>query len=60
MRSQTLCTLVCWLSLVALGGLPFAAMAPPVPKKSDADLIREGPAARAAAHGEKPQIPRPS
>src|SRR6516162_2880828 len=43
-----------WVGLIAIGALPVAVMAQPA-TKSDADLIREGPAALAAAHGDKPR-----
>src|SRR5215470_11113554 len=43
-----------WVGLMAIVALPVAVMAQPA-TKSDADLVREGPAALAAAHGDKPR-----
>src|SRR5262245_45072893 len=43
-----------WVGLMAIVALPVAVMAQ-LATKSDADLIREGPAALAAAHGDKPR-----
>ncbi|MBM3223618.1 MAG: ABC transporter substrate-binding protein [Candidatus Tectomicrobia bacterium] len=44
-----------WASFLALLLLPVAAIAQQASKKSDTALFREGPAALAAAHGEKPR-----
>src|SRR6266403_4000947 len=44
-----------WVGLCLVVGMCLAAAAQQAAKKSDADLIREGPAALAAAHGDKPR-----
>ena len=44
-----------WLGLCLVVGLCQGALAQSVAKKSDADLMREGAVALAAAHGEKPR-----
>ena len=44
-----------WVSLLMMLTLPTVCMAQQTVKKSDVELIRAGPAALAAAHGEKPR-----
>ena len=44
-----------WVGLVLVVGMCLAAAAQQVAKKSDAELVREGALALAAAHGEKPR-----
>src|SRR5919109_686013 len=44
-----------WVGLVLVVGVCLAAAAQQAAKKSDADLVREGALALAAAHGEKPR-----
>ena|SRR5947209_14468331 len=44
-----------WIVLCAMMALPALSMAQQATKKSDVELSREGPAALATAHGEKPR-----
>src|ERR1700741_817250 len=44
-----------WVGLLLVVGMYLAAAAQQAAKKSDADLVREGALALAAAHGEKPR-----
>src|SRR5438552_9725265 len=54
MLSRRVSRLLWWVGLVALVGWPVTATTQQA-TKSDADLIREGPAALAAAHGDEPR-----
>ncbi len=55
MVSRRFLRLTWWAGMLLVVGMCLAAAAQQAAQKSDADLIREGPAALAAAHGDKPR-----
>ena len=56
MVSRRVFRLLWWVGLIAMVTLPLAATAQQA-TKSDTDLVREGPAALAAAHGSSRRSP---
>jgi len=55
MVSPPFCTLTWWVGLIVTVALPVASLPQQATQKSAAARMRDGPAALAAAHGEKPR-----